>query len=325
MPTTHDEQPLRLRIIRMTWESESVLSLHLCRPERGELPEWQPGAHIDLTVPGTGASTHIRQYSLNNSPADRSTWRISVLREPASSGGSAAIHNTMRPGDLVEVRGPRNNFALAAAPRYLFIAGGIGITPLLSMIEQARMRGASWSLLYGGRSRSTMAFLDELTRYGDAVRVRPEDEYGLLDLDAELAQPRKDTLVYGCGPAPLLAAIEQRCTAWPDGALHIERFTAETRKPIDPAAERAFEVELRASGTTITVPASMSVLEAMEANGIEHISSCREGICGTCETKVIEGIPEHRDSLLTEQERAANDTMMICVGRARCSRLVLEL
>ncbi|HET8599521.1 MAG TPA: PDR/VanB family oxidoreductase [Segeticoccus sp.] len=324
MPILHEEQQLRLRVTQLTWESEGVLSLSLQQPDRGDLPAWRPGAHVDLTVPGpNGALT--RQYSLNGEPADRSTWRVSVFREPVSTGGSEAVHTRVRPGDLVDVRGPRNTFALEESPSYLFIAGGIGITPILPMVEQASADGARWSLLYGGRSRSSMAFLDPLARHGDVVRVHPEDEHGLLDLDAVLGEPRADTLVYCCGPAPLLDAVEERCRVWPPGALHVERFTAKPQVPIDPGLEQAFEVVLEASGRTVTVPPGMSVLEALEANGIDHINSCREGICGTCETKVVDGIPDHRDSLLSEEERAAGDTMMICVGRALCPRLVLDL
>lgn len=325
----HDEQELRLQVTALTWEAEGVLSVHLQRPDRGDLPPWRPGAHVDLLPPGivsTRASgSAVRQYSLNGSPTDRTTWRVSVLREPAGTGGSQAVHERLRPGDLVDVVGPRNNFALHDSPEYLFIAGGIGITPLLPMIEAAAASGARWRLLYGGRSRSSMAFLRDLERHGCAVQVHPQDECGLLDLDAALGTPRADVLVYCCGPEPLLAAVESRCAAWPAGALHVERFQAREQPPVDPGSEQAFEVVLGASGLTLTVPAGKSVLEALEDNGIEHISSCREGICGTCETKVLDGIPDHRDSLLSDDERAANDTMMICVGRALCPRLVLDL
>jgi ferredoxin-NADP reductase len=321
MSTTHEERELRLRVHQLTWESEGVISVHLRALDGGDLPVWQAGAHVDLRLPGI----ITRQYSLSGSPTDRTTWRISVLREAAGKGGSQAVHETLRPGDVVEVVGPRNNFPLVAGADYLFIAGGIGITPMLPMIEAVAASGASWQLLYGGRTRSSMAFLPELERHGDAVRVQPQDEVGLLDLGALLDEPRDGTLVYCCGPEPLLAAVEERCASWAPGSLHLERFKPRAQAPVDPDAESDFEVVLEQSGVTVTVPAGMSVLEALEDNGIEPLNSCREGICGTCETKVLAGVPDHRDSLLSDEERAANDTMMICVGRALCDRLVLDL
>ncbi|GGS13161.1 ferredoxin [Streptomyces humidus] len=321
MRVTSEEQRLRLRVTALVWEAEGVLSAHLRRSDGGDLPPWTPGAHLDLHLPGGP----VRQYSLSGSPADRTTWRVSVLRESASRGGSRAVHESLRPGDVVDVTGPRNTFALVDSPEseYLFIAGGIGITPIMPMIEEVATSGARWSLLYGGRSRSSMAFLPDLARYGDRVTVRPQDEYGLLDLDAFLGPPRQNASVYSCGPEQLLAAVEQRCVAWPPGTLHLERFAAH---PTPTAAEEeAFELVLRRTGRSFTVKPGSTILEVLEENGIEPPNSCREGICGTCETKVVEGIPDHRDSLLTQEERDENDTMMICVGRARCRRLVLDL
>ncbi|MDI3403313.1 PDR/VanB family oxidoreductase [Streptomyces cavernicola] len=322
MRATGDEQSLRLRVTALVWEAEGVLSVHLSRADGAHLPPWTPGAHLDLHLP----SGLTRQYSLSGSPADRSTWRLSVLREPASRGGSREVHEVLRPGDHIEVTGPRNNFALPEddALRYRFIAGGIGITPLLPMIERVASSGADWSLLYGGRSRSSMAFLADLARHGERVLVRPQDEFGLLDLDAYLGPPSSGTSVFCCGPEPLLAATEQVCGSWPPGTLHVERFTAQ---PYDVGAEddAAFEVVLHRTGRSVTVPAGRSVLDALEEHGIDVPNSCREGICGTCETKVVAGVPDHRDSLLSPEERAANDTMMICVGRARGPRLTLDL
>ncbi|HCA87723.1 MAG TPA: oxidoreductase [Streptomyces sp.] len=319
--TERPEQRLRLRVRALEWEAEGVLSVRLERLDGGDLPEWRPGAHVDLRLPG-GTT---RQYSLNGSPADRTGWRVSVLLEPDSRGGSRAVHEMLRPGDLLDITGPRNNFPLADSREYLFIAGGIGITPLLPMLERAAASGARWTLLYGGRSRSSMAFLPLLERYGDRVLVRPQSEYGLLGLPAFLGTPREDAGVYCCGPEPLLSAVERLCETWPAGSLHVERFAAQPQEPVDPAAEREFEVVLRQSGRTVTVPAGRTILQALEDNGIEPLNSCREGICGTCETKVVEGTPDHRDSLLSQDERDANDTMMICVGRALCPRLVLDL
>ncbi len=266
----------------------------------------------------------VRQYSLCGDPRDRSVWRVAILREPESRGGSAHVHESLQQGDDVEVRGPRNHFELAPAPRYVFVAGGIGITPILPMIDAADAAGAEWELHYGGRSRRSMAFLESLEETtGSRVTLHPQDEVGLIDLDALLGSPLPDTLVYCCGPEPLLLAVEQRCADWPSGSLRVERFAP--KDVGEPVLTGAFEVELALSGLSLTVPPDKSVLEVVEDAGISVLSSCTEGTCGTCETTVLSGEVDHRDSLLTPAEQAANDTMFICVSRAACPKLVLEL
>jgi ferredoxin-NADP reductase len=250
-------------------------------------------------------------------------WRVGVLREPESRGTSSHVHDRLQPGDVVRVRGPRNNFPLVDSPRYLFVAGGIGITPILPMIRAAEAAGADWRLVYGGRRRASMAFLDELGRYGDRVTVCPQDEVGLLDLAALLGTPQEGTRVYCCGPEPLLAAVEQRCASWPAGSLHVERFSA--RPLTEPVRSEAFEVVLERSELTLTVPPDRSILSVVEEAGAGVLSSCAEGTCGTCETAVLEGVPDHRDSVLSAEERAANRCMMICVSRSSGPRLVLDL
>jgi ferredoxin-NADP reductase len=319
--TTHDERQLTLRVQQLSWEADGVVAVRLRSLDGTPLPEWRPGAHLDLHLPGG----LVRQYSLCGDPADRTAWRVAVLREPESRGGSAAVHERLRPGDVVDVVGPRNNFPLADAPAYLFIAGGIGITPLLPMIGEVAAAGVPWRLLYGGRTRGSMAFLEELQGHGDLVQVRPQDEHGLLDLDSALASTGADTHVYCCGPEPLLQAVEERCRTLPVGALHVERFAPKARPAPDPLREIAFEAVLQRSGRTVPVPPGRSILEALEDAGVDAPNSCREGICGTCETKVIDGLPDHRDSLLSEEEQADNATMMICVGRSRSDRIVLDL
>jgi ferredoxin-NADP reductase len=287
----------------------------------GELmPPWRPGAHVDLVLP-IGI---VRQYSLCGDPADRSVLQVAVLRNPRGRGGSRFVHDELRPGDMIGIRGPRNNFPLVAARRYLFIAGGIGITPIIPMIAEVDTLGADWCLAYGGRSRSSMAFADSLVEwYGERVMLRPQDEMGPLDLDRMLGRARARTAVYCCGPEPLLAAVEQRCRAWPPGSLHVERFAA--RPDASAGVSTTVEVVLARSRQTLTVPAGKSILRAVEEAGVPVLSSCREGTCGTCETPVLDGVPDHRDSLLSEDERTAGDTMMICVSRARSRRLVLDL
>ncbi|WP_413759714.1 PDR/VanB family oxidoreductase [Streptomyces sp. MMBL 11-3] len=302
--------------------ADGVLALTLRHPLGGELPAWEPGAHVDVALaPGLE-----RQYSLCGDPGDRHAWRVAVLREPAGRGGSAHVHERLTVGAGVRVRGPRNHFALLPSPRYRFVAGGIGITPILPMLAAAEAAGADWTLLYGGRTRRSMAFREELERYGDRVRLVPQDESGLLDLAPVLDSPAPDTLVYCCGPAPLLDAVEERCAGWPAGSLHVERFRPkEPGEGQDPYAETEFEVVLRRSGRTLTVPADASVLDTVLAAGVDALYSCTEGTCGTCETDVLEGVPDHRDSVLTEEERAAGDTMFICVSRCLGKRLVLDL
>ncbi|MGA5758934.1 PDR/VanB family oxidoreductase [Nonomuraea bangladeshensis] len=296
--------------------AEGVVAIELCDPSGEELPVWTPGAHIDLVLDGGGL---VRQYSLCGDPADRTTWRIAVLREPDGRGGSAYVHDELHLGATIFTRGPRNNFPLHSAARYLFIAGGIGITPILPMITA--VEGAEWRLAYGGRTAASMAFAGDLrATHGDRVLLWPQDEHGLLDLDTLLAEEPMDTLVYCCGPAPLLEAVEARCANRP---LHMERFTPKDTG--EPVMNGAFEVELTASGLTLMVPPGRSILEVVEEAGVHVLTSCREGTCGTCETSVLAGVVDHRDSLLTPEEQAANDVMFVCVSRAACPKLVLEL
>jgi ferredoxin-NADP reductase len=298
--------------------AEGVVRLTLRHPEGDALPEWEPGAHVDLLL-GPGM---VRQYSLCGDPEDRSALAVAVLHEPAGRGGSRHVHQALRVGARLGMSGPRNHFPLVEAKRYLFIAGGIGITPIVPMLAAAEKRGADWTLVYGGRTRRSMAFLDRLIReHGDRVSIRPQDETGLLDLAPLLDEPDPEALVYCCGPEPLLAAVARHCVSWPSGALRVERFTARA----DTAERTAFEVELARSGRILAVPVGQSILSAVEDAGVQVLSSCREGTCGTCETVVLDGVPDHRDSLLTETERAEGDTMMICVSRACGPRLVLDL
>ncbi|GHB15410.1 ferredoxin [Streptomyces viridiviolaceus] len=305
-----------LVVDRRETAADGVLVLTLRHPLGEPLPGWEPGAHVDVVL---GPDLE-RQYSLCGDPADRSVWRIAVLREPEGRGGSARLHDRVGVGDKVRVRGPRNHFRLEPAARYRFVAGGIGITPILPMLAAAEESGAEWTLLYGGRSRRSMAFAGELERYGDRVTIAPEDESGLLDLGPVLDDVSDGTLVYCCGPGPLLDAVEERC---PPGVLRVERFRPKEREGSD--ADTEFEVELARSGRTVTVAPDVSVLDAVRAAGVEVLYSCTEGTCGTCETDVVEGTPDHRDSVLTDEERAAGETMLICVSRCRGKRLVLDL
>jgi ferredoxin-NADP reductase len=313
------DHQLKVVVSERAEAADGVVTLTLIPADDDPLPEWSPGAHIDLQL----TDDLTRQYSLCGDPADRGTWRIGVLREIAGRGGSAYVHDELAPGTTLAVSGPRNNFELHRASRYLFIAGGIGITPILPMIAEAERTGADWTLLYGGRTRASMAFTEELARHGDHVLLHPQDEHGLLDLAGHLGLVQHGALIYACGPEPMLNAVAAACDHWPPNALHVERFT-----PIElaePVRGESFEVVLARSGLTITIQPGRSILETVEAAGVSVLSSCREGTCGTCETDVLEGEPEHRDSLLTAAERESNETMFICVSRCLGAELTLDL
>jgi ferredoxin-NADP reductase len=320
-----ERRDLRQLLVKTaTWEADGVLSLRLVDPDGGELPAWEPGAHLDLVLP----SGLVRQYSLCGHPDDRRGYTIAVLLETAGRGGSREVHETALVGKTVSARGPRNRFPLVDASSYLFLAGGIGITPILAMVREVSARGADWRLAYGGRARSTMAFVDELVALGPGrVDIVAQDERGILDLDALLGQATAGTAVYCCGPEGLLAATEQCCRdTGRQISLHVERFAAAgTTEPAGDSMAAAFEVELRRSGGVLTVPPGRSILDVVRDVVPETMSSCEEGFCGTCETRVLEGVPEHHDTILSAKERERGQTMMICVGRSKSSRLVLDL
>ena len=233
------ELETEVRVAAKDERAEGVVALTLKTLDGAPLPEWAPGAHVDLVL---GGGVPNRQYSLCGDVADRGAYRLGILRDADGGGGSRHVHDRLAAGDVVRVRGPRNNFALVPSPRYLFIAGGIGITPILPMIAAAEAAGAEWRLVYGGRTRASMAFLDELAAYGDRVTVCPQDETGLLDLATLLGTPEPDTLVYCCGPEPLLAAVEARCTGWPSSRA----APGAVRRPADGRARAGRGVRRRA-------------------------------------------------------------------------------
>ncbi|MEU7122015.1 PDR/VanB family oxidoreductase [Streptomyces zaomyceticus] len=293
--------------------AEGVVELRL---EGTELPSWQPGAHVDLVLP----SGLVRQYSLCGDPADTASYTVATRLIEAGQGGrggSREVHDRLREGVEIEIRGPRNRFPLVAAPSYVFVAGGIGITPVLPMLRAAEAAGADWRLVYCGRSRATMPYLDEIEALGggDRVTVVAEDVSGFPELGF-LAHVPAETLVYCCGPEGLMDAVT---AAMPEGRdPRLERFSAAAT-----TGGTAFEVELRRSGRTVQVAADRSVLAAVreELPGITY--SCRQGFCGTCRQRVLEGEIDHRDELLTDAERG--DSMLICVSRCAGKRLVLDL
>ncbi|MFI5884254.1 PDR/VanB family oxidoreductase [Streptomyces sp. NPDC051554] len=297
---------LKLTVAARETVAEGVVQLRL---EGRDLPRWEPGAHIDLVLP----SGLVRQYSLCGDPADTSSYTVATRLVEDGRGGSREVHEQVRVGAELEVRGPRNRFPLVDAAAYVFVVGGIGITPVLPMLR-ALPEGVNWRLLYAGRTRESMPFLAEIEELGaDRVTVVA----GLPDLDGELADVPDEAVVYCCGPEGLMAAVAER---FPD--VRLERFAPRT-SPDGNRGDAAFEVELRRSGRTLTVPADSTVLAAVRAELPNTLYSCEQGFCGTCQQRVLEGEVEHRDELLTDSERA--DSMLICVSRARSERLVLDL
>jgi len=323
-----------LVVAARTVVADGVVALDLVAHNGRDLPVWAPGSHVDVILSDarqTGAERVERQYSLCGDGADRSTWRVAVLREDAGRGGSVRVHDEVQVGQRLRVRGPRNHFSFDVVPgaTYHFVAGGIGITPILSMVRAAAAAGAAWTLDYAGRSLSTMAFADVLGVLDGGrgrVRLHPSGEGSRIDVDALADAGRAGAQVYACGPMRLIEALEDAFAeaGCPD-ALHVERFEAiEYGEPVWPDA---FEVELALSGDVVTVAPGQSVLEAIEEQSPETmvLSSCRRGTCGTCEVPVLEGEIEHRDSLLTPFEREQSAVMMACVSRAACARIVLDV
>jgi ferredoxin-NADP reductase len=318
MPSVTNEEFFDVLVTSRVEEADGVASLRFADPTGESLPAWEPGAHIDVQL-GNGIE---RQYSLC-SRIGEPTWRIAVLKEPVSRGGSSFIHDSIQEGDLIKVRGPRNHFTLVDAPDYLFIAGGIGVTPLMPMLATAQEAGATWRFYYGGRSRVSMAFLDKMADYG--VIPWPQDEQGLLPLADAIGACGPETAVYCCGPEPLISAVEQTCVAQGRPAPHVERFAA---KAIDTSADHGdheFTVVINSSGNEYQIPVDKTIVEVLQSAGERLLTSCAEGVCGTCETKVISGVIVHRDSLLTDEEKEEGVYMMPCVSRCAGDRLVLDI
>jgi ferredoxin-NADP reductase len=314
-----------LVIERIAFETPEIMVLELVRDDGAVLAAWSPGAHIELVL-GSGK---VRQYSLCGDPADPTRYRVAVLREAAGRGGSEEIHLAAKVGMTIRARGPRNRFQLVDVARYLFLAGGIGISPILAMVRQAELSGRPWRLVYGGRSRTTMAFLGELAeRRGGEITLLPQDEVGLPDIDGLLSGLEPDAVIYGCGPTGMLKALETAAVAHGRVQdLHTERFSADEDEPkaVDDKRDQPFEVELRRSALVLQVPADRTLGSVLQEADAPVSFSCQEGYCGTCETRVLEGLPDHRDSILTDEEKAAGTVMMVCCGRSLTPRLVLDL
>ena len=308
---------------RVTRVTDDILQLRLASPDGQPLPRWTPGSHIDIEC---GSPDVTRQYSLCGDPAETHVLEIAVLREPEGRGGSMWVHEHVQAGDRLKIRGPRNHFRLdESAARLILIAGGIGITPIAAMARRAKALGIHYALHYSGRKRSTMAFVPELEAlHGDRLSIYAGDEGGRNDFRALLGQVIPGARVYACGPVRMLSALEEVCAGWPEDALRVEHFVS-TMGTLDPAREHAFDVELRDSGITLTVPADRTVLQVLRAANIDIQSDCEEGLCGSCEVRVLDGRIDHRDVVLTRSEREAHTRMMTCCSRAIGRKLVLEL
>lgn len=316
-----DESIRTLRVAARRTVARDVIEFELEPVDGATLPEWQPGAHIDLRL---GADM-IRQYSLVPSRARTDTWTVAVLIEPDGRGGSVLIERTLQEGATVKVSGPRNHFALGEGP-YLFVAGGIGITPLLAMAAAAEADGAEWSLAYLGRDEAAMAYLGDLReRYGARIESFPSNEGMRFDVSSRLASTPAETHVYCCGPDRLMDAIEVDMTGRGRvDRVHLERFHP---REIDAAFNHEFTVYATQSDIEFVVPEDESILMAADFEGILVPGDCLEGTCGSCETRVLLGEVEHRDSVLGPVQRARSETMMICVSRAKpgCARIELDL
>lgn len=314
---------LLLRVARIEAEAKDVLRLELADAAGRELPPFEPGAHLAVQLPGG----LLRHYSLCNDSRERHRYVVGVGRATPGRGGSAWLHGTLREGMDLACSAPANNFRLVPdASEYLFIAGGIGITPILAMVRWCEANGKRWRLVYGARSRQRLAFYEELRAFGDKVRIHCDDEAGApIQVAALLAGLAAGTEVYCCGPAPLMQSVQEAGQHLPADALHFEYFSAPAALAGEVAPEGSFWIDLQRSGQSYLVPPGRSVLEVLEEHGHEVPFSCREGLCGTCETRVCGGEPEHRDYVYPPSQRDSLTTMLVCVSRARSERLTLDL
>ena len=313
-PAVHDSS-IVLTVVdrRVVARDQDVVMLTFADVDGAPLPPWRPGAHLDIHLP----SGRVRQYSLCGDPACRDTYRIAVRRIPDGGGGSAEVHDALAVGSAVTTSGPRNAFPLTVpgygSPRrrVRFVAAGIGITPILPMLRHVERLGVRWSMVYAGRSRDSMPFLDELAEFGDRIEILTDDVHGIPTPADLLGDCLDGTTVYACGPAPMLTAIRAQLADRDDVELHFERFAA---PPVIDGA--AFDVRVASTGATVQVGAEETLLSALQRADVWPPYSCRQGFCGTCRTRVLDGRVDHRDTLLTDPERAEG-MMLVCISRAQ--------
>lgn len=320
------QQTLQARVLKKTILSDRVVSLTLGQLDGAEFPAWEPGAHIELELAVSKAEPLYRQYSLCGQQAKTREWKIAVLKDEGSRGGSAYIHEVLQEGDVLPVSIPKNHFPFGENKKCFFIAGGIGITPIVPMIQAAAEAGLDWRLLYLARNDHDFIFLDELQRLDcSRIQTHASDQDGIFDLQRVLQTLDKHTTVYSCGPQGLLNILEKYQQEQIDSGwqLVLERFSVETDTRM--LTGNSFTVTLQKSGKSITVASNETILSALKREGVRVKCSCQNGTCGTCETVVISGQPEHRDFVLSQEERQLSETMMICVSRALSDKLVLDL
>lgn len=316
---------LSVRVARKALEAADICTFELVAVNGGPLPAFSAGSHVDVQLPG-GLT---RQYSLCNDPQETHRYLIGVLRDPASRGGSQALHEQVSEGQVLQISAPKNHFGLAHdAKRSLLLAGGIGVTPILCMAERLANSGAAFEMHYCTRSAGRTAFCERIATSGFANKVQFHFDDGdaaqKLDLAALLAKPQSGVHLYVCGPKGFMDAVlnTARGQGWPESQLHYEFFGAELAKS---GSDASFEIKLVSSGRIIRVPKDQTVTQALSAAGVEVQTACEQGVCGTCLTRVLEGVPDHKDMYLTPQEQAANDQFTPCCSRAKTTRLVLDL
>ncbi|HEX7113977.1 MAG TPA: PDR/VanB family oxidoreductase [Steroidobacter sp.] len=316
---------IKTRIVAIRYEARDVLSFVLAPLERGsELPPYSPGAHVDVHLTGG----LVRSYSLSNGIGDAGVYRLTVQKDAKSRGGSRFMHEKLQVGQTLEISAPRNNFELFEdSPMSVFIAGGIGITPFMPMMARLNDLGRPWRLHYCVRTRERAAFLDEITRLSQEgqgeVHLNFDEEPGgvKLDLNEVIRAAPPEAHVYCCGPTGMLDAYKKAAAPLPPEKVHYEYFNSD----VQPAAEGGFLVVLQRSGLEVFVRPGETIIQAIRQAGVEVETSCEEGVCGACETRVIAGQPDHRDMILNERERAESKSMMICCSGSKSERLVLDL
>lgn len=319
--------PLRLkvRVLRKEQVAQEICAFELESVDGAPLPPFSAGAHIDVHLPGG----LVRQYSLCNDPASHHRYEIAVLRDENGRGGSKAVHDGVAEGDVIEISAPRNHFALAeTASHHLLLAGGIGVTPVLAMAQYLSSTGASFAMHYCTRSATRTAFVERIrsASFNASVQFHFDDGEAIqrFDLAQTLDDAPADSHLYVCGPRGFMDAVlnAARERNWPEARLHYEFFNA----AVEPSStDAAFKVQIASSGAVIDVPANTTVIAALAAHGVDVITSCEQGVCGTCLTRVLDGCPDHRDAYLTDEEKAAGDQFLPCCSRSLTPVLVLDL
>lgn len=315
---------LSVKVAKKTEEAQDIVSFELESGDGQPLPGFSAGAHIDVHI----REGLVRQYSLCNPPGENRRYRIGVLRDPNSRGGSVAIHDEVHAGDLLRISEPRNHFPLLPARHSILVAGGIGVTPLLSMAEHLAGTGASFEMHYCTRSRERTAFHDYIAASPFAGHVKFHFDAGVpdqrLDLACVLARPASGVHLYVCGPNGFIEHVltAARSLGWAEGQLHVEYFKPH---PQDVSGDDAFEIQIASTGEKYEIPPGQPITAVLASHGIDIPVSCEQGICGTCVTRVLQGTPDHRDIYFSDEEHARNDQLTPCCSRAKSRILVLDL